>query len=265
VTDQYTLTPVVLTGGRIAALDTAALLPSTQVDLVDANRFGAVAGKWPGGNRAAVRELSLPGEGTTDLFAAGIDEDGTVLGTRGNPTDAVPYVWPAHGAAYQLTAPAGTTRPVGNAIRNGWVVGTAYRDDQAVGVRWNLRTGRSEIVSTDHPALLVVNGHGTAGGYGAVIHRDGRAVALDSVAPYPVLITDTGVVAAGSGQGIGPARHRLLPRCRCSMIRHSGAAGVERRPGPTLPWRACLRLLPCTRSPGGPVRPPRSWRWRRGR
>jgi hypothetical protein len=97
-------------------------------------RYHAVV--WPGGNRAAVRELSLPGEGTTDLFAAGIDEDGTVLGTRGNPTDAVPYVWPAHGAAYQLTAPAGTTRPVGNAIR----------------------------------------------------------------------ITDTGVVAAGSGQGIGPAR-----------------------------------------------------------
>lgn len=187
------------------------LTPGDETVAAGINDHGDVVGSsggyavvWPGGNPAAVRKLTVPGQPDAGLTAVGIDEDGTVLGAIGNQAGGTPYVWPAHGAPYELPAVPGTSSRWGTAIRNGWVAGYAQQGEQDVAVRWNLRTHQVDIVSTVYSGLLAVNRHGTAAALTAVIHRDGTAVPLDP-SGYAVLLTDSGAVA-GNESYLGEPR-----------------------------------------------------------
>jgi hypothetical protein len=157
---------------------------------------------WPADHPGTVRVLTIPGEPTAETTGFGVDEDGTVIGYRNHPPDQIPYIWPPHAVAFPLTAPAGTGGLDAFAIRNGWVAGSAQHDDHIVVVRWNLRGGPPQIVLGANTRPLAVDNKGTLAVPGALIHRNGRIVALNG---YPTVLTDNGIAAGATDPNNGQA------------------------------------------------------------
>jgi hypothetical protein len=153
---------------------------------------------WPADRPGTVRELTVPGQPAAWLRATDIDEDGTVLGFLGGWPGQTYYIWRPNGVAYPLSGPAAGQVSEATAIRNGWVVGYGQTDGQSVGLRWNLRTGGVQIVSTQYPFFRTINSTGTIAAIGAIIHRDGRAVPLGDNA-VPIVLTDRGTAAGMFG------------------------------------------------------------------
>lgn len=136
--------------------------------------------------------LATPGPGWTG-YAAGIDEDGTVVGRMQSAPNKpnLAYLWRPDGTLHQLAVPAVRGRPAAtytaDAIRNGWVIGWAARDEVAARGgyryiqtgRWNLRAG---AVETSFAGVAEgVNRHGWMVGEtekGAVLVAGGRTVPL---------------------------------------------------------------------------------------
>jgi hypothetical protein len=153
---------------------------------------------WPADAAGTVRELTVPGQSGVWTMGLDIDEDGTVLGWLSGPSVPISYIWPPDGAPYPLQGPAGVQVNQARAIRNGWVVGFGQIDYmQGVGLRWNLRTGRVQVASTEYPSLITVNNTGTIAAAGAIIHRNGKAVPLGGF--IPVVLTDRGTAAGANG------------------------------------------------------------------
>jgi uncharacterized membrane protein len=139
---------------------------------------------WPADRPGTVRELVVTGETPERVTAVDIDDDGTVLGfVGGEPTaDQHPYVWPARGTGYPLAAPEGTGYPKGVAVHAGQVVGYAVQWEGDMGffraVRWNLRSGTSEIVTPTTGSAVAVNRQGMLASTNTVVYPDGRALDL---------------------------------------------------------------------------------------
>lgn len=151
---------------------------------------------WPADKPGTVRELTVDGASPPWATGVDIDDDGTALGMVGAPTtpDRRPYIWPARGPGYPLTAPAGTDSPEAVAIRGGWVAGTAVLDGNSAVVRWNLRAGTATVISTSHGSAFAVNRDGTVAVFEALIYRNGRVRALGANA-QPAVLSDRGTVA----------------------------------------------------------------------
>ncbi|WP_410675483.1 hypothetical protein [Amycolatopsis sp. cmx-4-68] len=104
-----------------------------------------VAVLWPAGGISAPRELPVPG--LNPAIPAGIDDDGTViLGDTSEGEIGHAFVW-RDGQASEMLSPEGKPTSVA-AIRGGWVAGQSRTGpaDDAVGVRWQLATGRAELI-----------------------------------------------------------------------------------------------------------------------
>ncbi|GAB3426634.1 hypothetical protein [Flindersiella endophytica] len=151
---------------------------------------------WPADRPGTVRELTVPGKyGWT--FAFDIDEDGTVLGQLGSVPGGTPYVWPASGSPYQLTAPAGLTEVHAKLISNGLVVGGAQRGSTPVGLRWNLASRSVQVVSASYGGALALNRWGTVGIVGALVRSNGQMVPLGRTA-RPLVVTDRDTAAGNT-------------------------------------------------------------------
>jgi hypothetical protein len=143
-----------------------------------------------------VRALTV--DGAWSSFGLDITDDGTAI-TRVQFTGGrtASYVWPVSGLAFPLHAPAGGDGNLvfATAIRDNWIVG----ESAGGATRWDLRTGKAQVVSTTYFSALAVNHVGTVAVMGAIIHRDGRVVRLgDSALPH--VLTDLGI-AAGAQSG----------------------------------------------------------------
>jgi len=106
---------------------------------------------WPAGAPDRPRVLAVPGPGL--LTVAGIDDDGTVVGTLTigvvaakpgagpAPTpNSHAYAWAPDGTARRIPSPAGESLAV--AVRAGWVLGYQRNPQGTMQLtRWDLRTG----------------------------------------------------------------------------------------------------------------------------
>jgi hypothetical protein len=174
-----------------------------------------VAVLWPA-DAGTVRVLptpKLPGT-SVRVQAAGVADDGSVVGTVGDDNHAVPYRWDASGHGDVLEMPAGAT--------DGWVAGArglwAYGGVKLAGAvydhtgvppltpaRWDLRTGRIDLVAPDMLGqALTGNAAGDVVVYGresSLIHA-GQAVTLDRLTdqstPHPVAIDESGRLVVGN-------------------------------------------------------------------
>jgi hypothetical protein len=160
---------------------------------------------WPANRPGSVRELTVPGQAGLSA-AIGIDDNGTILGYVGGQPGATFYVWSPDGTPRQLPAPAGTTDATGNAIRNGWVAGSAFDGQHSVPVRWNLRSGSVEQLSTEFLVGVAVNRYGSVSLEQSIAHRDGRIVPLPGLTEFGPLgasvLTDRGTAAGFANDGI---------------------------------------------------------------
>lgn len=190
--------------GLTATAETTATAINSRGDIVGVSYDAVNSGLrraviWPADRPGTVREL-VPDTTTDPAAGVDVDDDGTVLGFLGSrPTETQrPYVWPASGRAFALTAPAGYGYAEGVAIRDGWVAGTALplAGGNSVTVRWDLPTRTARFASTEHGVAYSVNRHGTIGANGALLYRDGRIRDLGPDA-RPVVLGDDGT-AAGS-------------------------------------------------------------------
>ncbi|WP_144122267.1 hypothetical protein [Catellatospora sichuanensis] len=186
---------VVVSGGKSSPL------PGGPADVRAINDHGVIVGgrpdesaalRWPSRGEQPV-PLAVP-KGYVRAMAYDVDGDGTVVGYVGeagsgtvqrngqNPArERVAYVWPAKGPGRVLEAP---TLPGhvfdyydARAISNGWVVGYASSDQGlVVGVRWDLNTGRAQVL----PGLESSDG---VNPYGWVVgmSEDDHAVLTDGV------------------------------------------------------------------------------------
>ncbi|MEU4560999.1 hypothetical protein AB0F72_21680 [Actinoplanes sp. NPDC023936] len=127
--------------------------------------------------------LPAPSSAKT-VQARAIDLDGTVVGSLDL---SIPYIWLPDGTHRRMPMPEIDGKPAAIAqafdIRNGWVTGMAstksFKDSRGSApvhaVRWNLRTGESELVGElQYPADAV-------NAYGWQVGNDRKG--------YPVLIT----------------------------------------------------------------------------
>jgi uncharacterized membrane protein len=160
------------------------------------NEAGAIVGDddaghalvWPSVTAKPIR-LPVPA-GTSGATAADIDEDGTTVGTIDNERA---YVWFADGTHRALPVPtidgkpAAITRAV--QIRDGWATGVASNGLEAKGdgpnanparggavatVRWNVRTGETQLVDGVQNMPDATNAQGWILGIG----QKGRAVLI---------------------------------------------------------------------------------------
>jgi hypothetical protein len=142
-------------------------------------------------------KLALPGPGWTG-YAAGVDEDGTIVGRLSNGSAEIGYLWSPDGSGRQLPVPQLRGKPAtvytADAIRNGWVQGWVALDEGPTrytgAVRWNLRTGE---VDSD-----------TFQGHAESVNRHGWMVG--SIYPQgPGFIADGTVVELPRPAGITPS------------------------------------------------------------
>jgi hypothetical protein len=115
-----------------------------------------------------------PGFG--QCLARGIDEDGAVVGVVSPYPPGHAYLWPAHGNPRALPVPAGSIGGDATAIQNGMVAGNVYdpATNSTVMTLWNLRTGATTRHTSVRGGVISVNGSGTIGAAGAIVHADGR-------------------------------------------------------------------------------------------
>ncbi|MBB2946752.1 putative membrane protein [Actinoplanes lutulentus] len=205
------------------------------------NEAGRIAGDdgkghpvvWASAGAKPVR-LGVPA-GTTDAQARDIDLDGTIVGSLGLE---IPYVWMPDGTHRELPMPEIDGKPAAIAqafdIRNGWVTGMASTTSlkgsrgtaPVIAVRWNLRTGVTEVTDGLQYPADAVNAYGWQIG----TDRKGYAVVLagDDVVRLPDLashradgtatiassISDDGRVIAGQSDDAGGTIQAVMWRCR---------------------------------------------------
>ncbi|WP_433831440.1 hypothetical protein ACQP2E_13525 [Actinoplanes sp. CA-015351] len=205
------------------------------------NEAGRIAGDdgkghpvvWESVGSPPVR-LGVPA-GTADAQARDIDLDGTVVGSLGLE---IPYVWMPDGTHRELPMPEIDGKPAAIAqafdIRNGWVTGMASTKSlkgsrgtaPVIAVRWNLRTGVTEVVDGLQYPADAVNAYGWQIG----TDRKGYAVVLtgDDVVRLPDLashrqdgtatiastVSDDGSIIAGQSDDAGGTIQAVTWRCR---------------------------------------------------
>jgi uncharacterized membrane protein len=207
------------------------------------NDAGAIVGEddknltamlWPSASARAIK-LPVPA-GTKQSTAAEIDEDGT---TVGNLDFKVPYVWFPDGTHHALPLPTKNGKKAASArvftIRNGWAIGVADADDRARsgknlknaemwGVRWNVRTGESEIISDFDVRAESANAQGwqigtDKPGHAMLVTDKGTVILpeLGKVAPnsnIPNSISDDGRIIGGQSDDAGGTIHAVIWRCK---------------------------------------------------
>lgn len=212
------------------------------------NDAGAIVGDndagkpmvWPSPT-AAPDKLPVPG-GVKEAQARDIDEDGTVVGSLDMRT---PYVWFADGTHRALPMPELDGKPAGIAqafhVRNGIATGmagpapAAAKDKGREGrgaatpvhaVRWDVRTGESQVVEQlKHPADAV-NAQGwqvgtDRRGY-AAFFTGGDTIKLpvlgkdtpDGVSTIASTLSDDGRVIAGQSDDKDEVIQAVVWRCR---------------------------------------------------
>jgi uncharacterized membrane protein len=207
------------------------------------NDAGAIVGDV--GDHAAV--WTSPGEppvllpvpdGTQKSTAVAIDEDGTVVGSLDLK---VPYVWFADGAYQALPLPLINGKKAVSArvfeIRNGWAIGVAdaselARSGKAKGaqgnmsaVRWNVRTGETQVVTGWDAMAENLNAQGweigiTDQGRPALL-AGGKRIALPELAKHdagtlstiPKTISDDGKIISGQSDDAADVIHAVIWRC----------------------------------------------------
>ncbi|MEV4134472.1 hypothetical protein AB0J72_20165 [Dactylosporangium sp. NPDC049742] len=201
-----------------AVVDLPAPTGATFSEAVAVNARGEIAGTayLPGTPDLSARAVVWPpGQGTPKLLqasgkdtaAAGVADDGTVVGTIG--TREHPYRWTATGTGAALPLPSGYRGGEGQAVTGDWAVGTAStsrggedgKDEltaESVVVRWNLRTG-----ALDHGMRIVPTSVSAAGALAGRVGRDEPGIWRDgAVVPLPMLTGGTrGAAATIVGDG----------------------------------------------------------------
>lgn len=186
--------------------DSAEALAINSAGDVVGTAFGATGPQpveWPAGRAGTVRVLPTPGD--VGGFAAGVDQDGTVVGYLAPWPPGTPYVWPAHRAAYPLPVPTGSMGGNAVAIRLGLVAGNVFdpASGETVPAMWNLRSGQLTVRSDVQGAALSINRWGTIGvAGGALVHADGRVV---PVVGWVNVVTDRGTAAGTTNFFTGQA------------------------------------------------------------
>jgi len=131
---------------------------------------GATVVVWPAGHPGRPRVLTAPDAGGS--AAVGIAADGTVVG---NVSGGTPFLWHPDGTGEPLPTPAGVAGGAVGALVGDWATGP--------GVRWNIRTGRADVVTgvagTGTPDLYGrVYGQSTGPGAPPVAWVNGRIEAI---------------------------------------------------------------------------------------
>ena len=209
------------------------------VDGKPARWAAPVGGQAPVGGPAPARStspagpptlLALPGPGWSG-YAAGIDEDGTIVGQVKEAPEkpAVGYLWRPDGTGQQLRAPVVAGAPAtaygAVAVRGGWAVGWATRDDGnrlALGApRWNLRTGAVDVPFEG--SASAVNRYGwVVGALRKAVLTTGAGTLtlpdLGSTAPVandiPVSVSDDGTTIGGQVPSSDGDPVAVVWRCR---------------------------------------------------
>jgi len=135
---------------------------------------------WPANRPGTVRALPLPAGLPNGALAAGIDEDGSVTSVLSPYPPGTPYLWPARGIPHALPVPAGSEGGTADAIQGGMVAGNVFAGNATRPALWNLATGGFTLHEAVDTGAVSVNGRGTIGGGGAIIHADGRVSTLPS-------------------------------------------------------------------------------------
>lgn len=231
--------PYVYSGGQISQLPGA---PTGNAYAI--NEAGAIAGDvggvpvvWPSATEEPIR-LPLP-EGTQKGAVADIDEDGTTVGTVGDPGDDRPYVWFADGTHRALEVPDidGVQVKGGRAftIRNGWVTGlaTTHGDNGVPGsegatqaIRWNVHTGETRVFNDEFDIRAnMANAHGWQVGTNkegdAVLVTDTSTVVLPPLFDHepggltniPGMVTDDGRLVTGQSDDAAGTIKPVVWRC----------------------------------------------------
>ncbi|BAL88622.1 hypothetical protein AMIS_34020 [Actinoplanes missouriensis 431] len=183
---------------------------------------------------ATPSRLPAPSSAKT-VQARAIDLDGTIVGSLDL---GIPYIWLPDGTHRRMPMPEIDGKPAAVAqafdIRNGWVTGmAAMKPDKgsrgnapAYAVRWNLRTGESELVGELQYPADAVNPFGWQVG----TDRDGYAVLLtgektirlpdlakhraDGTATIASTLSDDGRIIAGQSDDRTDTIQAVVWRCR---------------------------------------------------
>jgi hypothetical protein len=172
---------------------------------------GSVNGKpamWPTPTSPPTM-LAMPGPGW-EGYAAGIDEDGTIVGrmdVAAKPVD-LGFVWRPDGRLEQLAVPTVRGAPAdtytADAIRDGQVVGWSARDEGSTrfieAPHWNLRTGQVTSVQGRADAVnrmgWTVSGNELNAG-GTIVELPHLGTASPEARTYALTISDDGGTIAG--------------------------------------------------------------------
>src|SRR5690349_1234375 len=213
-------------GAQVRAIDDAGTIVGTRNDQPVI---------WRSVDRSPV-VLPLP-SGVTKGVAIDIDEDGTVIGVVGaDLTTQRPYVWLPKGGGHDLALPSGVPPATGKSggkpsralttasvfhISHGWVTGRV----NATAVRWNLRTGETQILPDFGTAADNINRFGwqiginTAGR--AQFLADAAPVMLPELAPHqpgglsniPTTLSDDGRTIGGQSDDRDGVIHAVVWTC----------------------------------------------------
>jgi len=190
---------------------------------------------WPSATAKPFR-LPLPA-GTSGAEAGDIDEDGTVVGTL---NDKQPYVWFPDGTHRELAMPSLDGSPVTEAhvftIHNGWATGVATKDLNGNGtagagggigsVRWNVRTGETQVFDQFLVRASTANAHGWQVGtdhQGRAVFMAGTATVTlpdlyahqkDDLQNIATTVSDDGRTIAGQSDDATTAIQAVVWRCQ---------------------------------------------------
>ncbi|WP_229073420.1 hypothetical protein [Actinoplanes sp. DH11] len=190
---------------------------------------------WPSAD-AKPKRLPTPA-GAKQAQARAIDEDGTVAGSLDL---ARPYLWLPDGTHRELPMPEIDGKPAKIAqafdIRNGWVTGMAsaagHKDrenrssEPVYAARWDLRTGKAELVGELQYPADAVNAHGwqvgnDAKGYAVLVTGDDvvRLPGLgrnrpDGTATIASTLSDDGRIIAGQSDDKSGTIQAVIWNCR---------------------------------------------------
>jgi uncharacterized membrane protein len=190
-----------------------ALRPGDSVQAIGINSRGDVVGNsfgdgwrpvvWPADRPGTVRALPIPA-GVTSALAAGIDEDGSVVGVLTPYPPGTPYLWPAKGKPHALPIPEGSGGGTADAIQGGMVAGNVFAGNETRPALWNLTTGGFTLHEAVQSGAVSVNARGTIGGGGVIVHANGRVSTLASGSVVHT-VADNEVAAGTTAEFTGQA------------------------------------------------------------
>ncbi|BCY05390.1 hypothetical protein [Actinoplanes sp. L3-i22] len=237
---EGTSMPYVYSDGKVTKLPGTGSAATAAI-----NNKGAIVGDdgaypllWTS-KTATPRRLPMP-EGSQTGTAVDIAEDGTVIGTLDNK---VPYVWLPDGSHHALDLPdlGGGKQVEGRLfhIRGDWVTGVVNEagSGKAAGlkraqgevhaVRWNLRTGKSELIDQLDKSADALNAQGWLTGIskqgGATLLAGNTLVPLPGLAPpnpqdgladIANTISDNGQTIGGQSNDASTAIQPVLWHCK---------------------------------------------------